>query len=506
MEQDVANLPEVAIDASQAPPGAAALARRQPRSGAVALVAVDAALIMAGFAIAYVLRYNVSWPPPLNWIVREVLTVNRIGYIYFVPYALLLMVVLLIQFAMKGLYRLPRNAGLLDYAGKIVSSTTTGVAFVVLLMIIQRPLYSRLIYALAWGAIVTLLCAWRGLLVSLRRWRWAHGHGRERVLVVGGTGLGRQVMESIVARPHLGYALVGYLEDAGPPPGQRPDGHFRHLGPVEDLVALVRSGAVDQVVIALPFWQHHQLPGLVELCREAGVEFRVAPDLYELSFDRVDVGNLGGIPLIGLKELSLTGWNLVLKRAMDLALTLLAAPIVLPLAALIALAIRRDTPGAAIFRQQRVGQGGKLFTAYKFRTMVADAESRKADLAALNEADGPIFKIRDDPRMTRVGRILRRTSLDELPQLWNVLRGEMSWVGPRPPTPDEVAHYDEWHKRRLDVTPGMTGLWQVLGRSDTSFDEMVRLDIYYAENWSPSMDVRILLQTIPVVISGKGAY
>src|SRR5262249_29218081 len=144
----------------------------------------------------------------------------------------------------------------------------------------------------------------------------------------------------------------------------------------------------------------------VELCREAGVEFRLAPDLYELSFDRVDIGHLGAIPLIGLKELSLTGWNLVVKRAMDLALTLLAAPILLPMAALVALAIQRDTPGPAIFKQQRVGRGGKLFTTYKFRTMVADAEARKAELASLNEADGPIFKIRDDPRTTRVGRIL----------------------------------------------------------------------------------------------------
>jgi exopolysaccharide biosynthesis polyprenyl glycosylphosphotransferase len=500
MEQDVANLTEAALNTSSA-----SIARRTPYTTA-ALVIADALLILAGFAIAYVLRYNVSWPAPFNWIVREVLTVNYIGYVSFIPYALLMMFVLLAQFAMKGLYRLPRNASLLDYAGKIVSSTTTGVALVVLLAIIQRPLYSRLIWALAWGAIVVLLCAWRGLLVSLRRWRWVHGQGRERVLVIGGTGLGRQVMESIVAQPYLGYALVGYLEDGDPPPGQRPDGHFRHLGPVEQLVDFAQRGTVDQVVIALPFWQHHHLPELVGLCRAAGIEFRVVPDLYELSFDRVDVGNLGGIPLIGLKEISLKGWNLVIKRAMDLALTLLSAPIVVPLAGLIALAIWGDSPGPVIFRQQRIGKDGKRFVAYKFRTMVADAEARKAELAALNEADGPIFKIRNDPRMTRVGRILRRTSLDELPQLWNVLCGDMSLVGPRPPTPDEVARYAEWHCRRLDVMPGLTGLWQVLGRSDTSFDEMVRLDIYYAENWSPGMDLRILLQTVPVVLSGKGAY
>ncbi|MFL5802970.1 MAG: sugar transferase [Roseiflexaceae bacterium] len=488
--------------------GAAPLATRSRRpSRRAALVAVDAALILIGFAIAYWMRYIVDWPPPFEQIVSEVATQNFVPLAAFMPISLLLLAVLLAQFTMKGLYRLPRPAGLLDHAGIILSSTVTGTAIVVLVAFINRPFfYSRLIFAFACVIIIVLLCAWRGLLISFRRWRWARGIGRERVLVVGGTGLGRHVMEGIVAQPSLGYALVGYLEDRDPPPGTRPNGHFRHLGPIEQLASFVRQGTVDQVIIALPFWQHRQLPELVEICRVAGVDFRVAPDLYELSFDRVNVDNLSGIPLIGLKELSLKGWNLVLKRVMDLALVLLAAPLLLPLAALIAWAIKRDSPGPAIFKQQRVGKSGRLFMTYKFRTMVVDAEERKADLAALNEADGPIFKIRNDPRMTRLGRILRRTSMDELPQLWNVVRGEMSLVGPRPPTPEEAARYEEWHKRRLEVKPGLTGLWQVLGRSDTSFDEMVRLDIYYAESWSPGMDLRILLQTIPVVISGKGAY
>jgi lipopolysaccharide/colanic/teichoic acid biosynthesis glycosyltransferase len=154
----------------------------------------------------------------------------------------------------------------------------------------------------------------------------------------------------------------------------------------------------------------------------------------------------------------------------------------------------------------RMGVGGRTFPVYKFRTMVMDAEARKADLVAQNEADGPIFKIRNDPRRTRVGQFLRRTSLDELPQLWNILRGEMSWVGPRPATPDEVERYLPWHMRRLEAKPGLTGLWQVSGRSDTTFEEMVRLDIYYVEHWSVLMDLRILLQTIPTVLSGRGAY
>jgi exopolysaccharide biosynthesis polyprenyl glycosylphosphotransferase len=481
-------------------------ARRRRRSLTPLFVISDAVLILAGFAIAYWMRYRVSWPAPINRIVQEVLTVNFVPFNSFLRYALLLMVILLALFAMKGLYQIPRTAGLLDYVGTIISATTTGIALVVLLTIIQRPVYSRLLYAFAWGVIIMLLCVSRGFLVGVRRWRWTRGLGRERVLVIGGTGLGRQVMDGIVAQTFLGYSLAGYLEDGASPPGEQRNLHFRRLGAVHDLEALLQPYAIDQVIIALPFWEHHRLPEIVRICRAADVEFRVAPDLFELSFDRVNVANLSGIPLIGLKELSLKGWNLVLKRTIDLALVLLAAPVLLPLAGLLALLVKWDSPGPAIFQQRRVGKNGKLFTTYKFRTMVVGAEERKAELAQLNESDGPSFKMRNDPRTTRLGRFLRRASLDEIPQLWNVLRDEMSLVGPRPPLPEEVVRYDEWHRRRLEVKPGLTGLWQVLGRSDTSFDEMVRLDIYYAENWSPGMDLRIMIETIPAVLSGKGAY
>ena len=505
-EPSVAERPPLTFADASVPPAVPAATRRASNWPTVLLVGSDAVLILVGFAMAYWMRYNVSWPAPFNRIVQEVLTANYVSFANFLPYALLLTTVLLTLFAMKSLYRIPRNAGLLDYAGPLISGSTTGIALVVLLTIIQRPLYSRLLFAFAWGTIIVLLCASRAVMVNLRRWRWARGRGRERVLVVGGTGLGRQVMDSIVAQTFLGYSLLGYLEDRDPPATERRDGHFRYLGVVQNLEALTRAQPIDQVIIALPFWEHHRLPEIVSVCRVAGIEFRVVPDLFELSFDRINVTNLSGIPLIGLKQLSLRGGNLLLKRVIDLALIILAAPVLLLLGGIVALAVKWDSPGPAIFKQQRVGKGGRSFTTYKFRTMVVDAEARKTALSELNEADGPIFKIRNDPRMTRIGRFLRRASLDEIPQLWNVLRDEMSLVGPRPQLPEEAALYEEWHRRRLEVKPGLTGLWQVLGRSDTSFDDMVRLDIYYAENWSPGMDLRIMLETIPAVLSGKGAY
>jgi exopolysaccharide biosynthesis polyprenyl glycosylphosphotransferase len=225
-----------------------------------------------------------------------------------------------------------------------------------------------------------------------------------------------------------------------------------------------------------------------------------------MSLDRVDVEVLDGIPLLGVKYVAIAGPRFALKRGLDLVLGSVAMLVLLPIMGLLALLVRIDSSGPVLFIQQRIGKNGIPFTTYKFRSMVVEAESLRADLTALNEADGPLFKIKNDPRMTRVGRYLRRFSLDELPQIFNVLLGDMSLVGPRPALPEEVGEYEPWHRKRLEVLPGITGLWQVSGRSDLGFDEMMLLDIYYVENWSPLLDVNIMLRTIPKVVLGKGAY
>jgi exopolysaccharide biosynthesis polyprenyl glycosylphosphotransferase len=245
---------------------------------------------------------------------------------------------------------------------------------------------------------------------------------------------------------------------------------------------------------------------IIDHCATHAVEFRLVPDFYELSLDRVDVAYLHGVPLIGLREPSLSGVNRLLKRATDLAFASLVLAVLSPLLMLVAIAIKLDSPGPVLFRQLRVGRGGRQFWFYKFRSMRADAEAEYWRLQEQNEASGPIFKMKNDPRVTRVGRFIRRTSIDELPQLLNVLQGTMSAVGPRPPLPREVEQYEEWHLRRLSGSPGMTGLWQVSGRSELTFDEMVLLDIWYIENWSLALDLKIALRTIPAVLFEKGAY
>jgi exopolysaccharide biosynthesis polyprenyl glycosylphosphotransferase len=488
-------------------PHPALVGRRARRVAALSLLLWDQALIFFGFVIAYWMRYLASWPEPLNRIVVEVATQNQVDFPAFLPIILPLMLLLGLRFAARGLYRSSPRMAVLDQISIVVGSTLTGIALLIVFVFLYKPFYySRLIFVFSGAMIILLLSLWRVVVSAYRHWRWSQGVGQERVLVVGGTGLGQQVINGLTATPGLGYALVGYLNDRPMITSEREPRIYRHLGQVEDLERAVAEHNVQQVIIALPFWEQGRMPDLVQICRRLGVGYQVAPDFYQLSFDRLDMLQLSGVPLLRPKEISLEGTNLAIKRALDVSLIVLSAPITLPIALLIALGIRLGSGGPVLFRQQRVGKGGQPFTCYKFRTMVPDAEARKADLRALNEADGPLFKMRDDPRITRIGRFLRRCSLDELPQLWNVLRGEMSLIGPRPALPEEVARYEPWQHRRLEVLPGCAGLSQALGRSDVSFGEQVRLDIYYAENWSVGMDLRILIMIIPAIIGGNGAY
>jgi exopolysaccharide biosynthesis polyprenyl glycosylphosphotransferase len=464
------------------------------------LLSLDILLIVLGFVIAYYLRYEyqfwseVTFYEPLSSFVPTIglLVPTTMGLLFF-----------------KGLYRLPRNAGWLNQMGIIVSSVTTAVTITIVITFIYKPWYfSRLIFALAWATIIVLLALSRIVLNRWRHWRWSRGRNLERVLVVGGSGLGKQVMSNLCSDPSLGFELVGYLHETDDGDGQNNGGqeYAPLLGALAQLPVVVADRNVHHVIVALPFWHNRHLPDVVEMCRRLGVPFQVVPDFYELSFDRVTIQELRGVPLIGLRETVIRGWNYALKRAIDVGLVLLTMPLWGTLSLLIMLAIRLDSAGPVIFRQTRIGRNGRPFEFLKFRTMVTDAEQRKAELLEYNERPGVAFKMKNDPRRTRVGSWLRRSSLDEIPQFWNVLRGEMSLVGPRPAIPEEVDQYEPWQRRRLEVMPGCTGLWQVTGRSNTTFDEMVRLDIYYAEHWSLAMDIRIMLLTIPAIVSGRGAY
>jgi len=475
------------------------LGNRLKRFGGVIWPALDAALILIASALAWYLRYEVQL-----FRVVESIFYNPLNE-YYGLFGLLAITILFVL-SVNGAYAPRRGGALIPELIRIFNAALAGIVIVVAVTFGLRPLaYSRLLFFYDGVLIVLFL----GLARAIRRIVEAQlrqrGIGAQRVLIVGAGEVGRAVMRTMAARTDLGYRIVGFVDD-DPARGNTDLGRFPALGSLDNIESLLNVEKVDEVIITLPWLYQRKITGLVNVCQRLGVRPRVVPDLLQPSLNQVDVDDIGGIPLIGIKEHTLSRSGLIIKRLMDIAVSALGLILASPLLALVAILIKLESRGPILFRQTRVGQSGKPFTVYKFRTMRDNAEEHLASLANQNEATGPLFKIKDDPRLTRLGRLFRRTSIDEFPQLINILRGEMSLVGPRPALPGEVEKYELWQRQRLEAPQGLTGLPQVSGRSDLTFDEACLLDIYYIENWSLSLDLTILLRTIPQVLSGKGAY
>lgn len=454
---------------------------------------LDLVLIFAALALAWWLRYEFQ-------AVFEPFYMSIGDY---TPVFIAITIGLVFVFKLEGLYDLPRSARWLDEVTGIVQGTVVGIAATIVIIFYIRELsYSRLMFLYALGLIIAILAfsrlAARLILAKLR----AQGRLLERLLIVGAGVQGLRVMRTIVAQPELGYRVAGFVDDEK----SEDIGRFTHLGTTDDIQRLLRNQQIDQVVIALPSASHNKIMEITGCCHREQVLFRIVPDSYELSLSRVDINELPGVPLITMRSTAITGWNRVIKRSIDILFSALILLLTSPILLLTALAIKIESPGPVIFGQDRVGEGGRVFKFYKFRSMRQNADAEVEKLMALNEASGPIFKIKSDPRRTRVGRIIRKFSIDEIPQFINIFRGDMSLVGPRPALPREVEQYQPWHMRRFEGPGGLTGLWQVSGRSELTFDEMVMLDIFYIENWSLGLDLKIILRTIPTVLFVRGAY
>ncbi len=276
------------------------------------------------------------------------------------------------------------------------------------------------------------------------------------------------------------------------------------LGMLDDLEQILHSQIVDEVAICLPFSMEELIEQAAYVCEREGKVVRIPVAPVERMLTMGSLENIDGVGVYSLANGPDRAVSLLLKRVVDIVGAAFCMVVLSPLAALLAIAIRLDSPGPILFRQERVGLHGRPIMVLKFRSMCNDAEERLPDLLDHNEVNGHAFKLADDPRITRLGRFLRRSSLDELPQLWNVLRGQMSLVGPRPPLPSEVAKYDTWHRRRLSMKPGMTGLWQVGARHNPEFDQWVEQDLEYIDSWSLWLDIKIMARTVPAVLAGTG--
>jgi exopolysaccharide biosynthesis polyprenyl glycosylphosphotransferase len=385
---------------------------------------------------------------------------------------------------------------------RIILAVSVGLSGLITMSFWFQGSYSRGWIALSWALALVFALFFR------RIWHWRIGHLRAagkltfRTLIVG-TNREASHLEEVMRRTTMGYEPIGFVSTAQRDPAQ--DGHSV-VGSINDLREIIRETGAECVFVAASDLEIDEMGHVAKVVRLEGVEVRVTATLPEVLSSRLSVQPIGGFMALSLRPARLTGPQVVAKRVYDLVFASLGMLVTLPLWIAIALLVKLTSPGPIFFRQRRVGHRGRPFTILKFRTMRVGADEMLAELRALNEADGPLFKLRDDPRVTRVGRWLRRWSFDELPQLFNVVRGDMSLVGPRPPLPEEVREYEEWQFDRLEVPPGITGLWQISGRSDLSFDEYVRLDLFYIENWSLAYDFFIVAKTIPVLLSKRGAY
>jgi exopolysaccharide biosynthesis polyprenyl glycosylphosphotransferase len=402
---------------------------------------------------------------------------------------------------LHGLYR-PRarwsirsEAFAIGRATVVLGLITGTVLFAFRLPDVSR-MFLLMLFPSQWLLTLTTRFAMRLVFERMR----ARGYNLRYVLVVGADARAQAFARKLESHRELGLRLIGFLDDT--PPADLP-ASWRYLGPIDRIEDLLHHTVVDEIALCLPFTEWDRMNAIAHLCEEEGKIVRVPVDMLDRAFAAGRFEDLDGTPVYSMVSGPDRLVALLVKRVFDMVVATLALSVGSPILGAIALWVRLRDGSPVLFRQTRIGLHGRPFQMLKFRTMTVDAEERLEELLAQSEIDGAAFKMTNDPRVTRSGRFLRRSSLDELPQLWNVLRGDMSLVGPRPALPREVDTYDLWHRRRLSMKPGITGLWQVSARREGSFDTWAALDLSYIDRWSLWLDLKILARTLPAAIEGR---
>jgi exopolysaccharide biosynthesis polyprenyl glycosylphosphotransferase len=416
-------------------------------------------------------------------------------------------VIVLIIFNSFKLYEKRKTLNRLDEAFSLVKAIILGTAIIIgICYMIGWFKFSRSILILMMFFSIIMIITWRLIIRSIELMLIRRGVGAGRILLYGAGKAGKMIADEIRLHTSRGDAIVGFIDDDRTKLGEIVVNGLKVLGTRQDIPEIVQKNEVNEIIISMPSASNKRLLEISLFLKKHDIPFKIMPDVFDLITSKVNTIQIGSITLFELKESPLTPGKRLLKRVFDLIIATLLLVLSTPLWLPIIIAIKVTSKGPIFFIQERVKENGKIFQMYKFRTMVENAEKMRKDLEKYNLSDGPIFIMKNDPRITNIGELLRKTSLDEIPQLINVIKGDMTLVGPRPPIPSELEEYKQWHFKRITVPQGMTGLWQVSGRSDLSFNEMVKLDIYYIENWSLWLDLKIFLRTIPSVLFMKGAY
>ena len=460
------------------------------------MIVLDAVIVSFMFSLAFASR-------PFFHAVPDLIPVSISDYIMVLVLVVLLWYVML---SLSGMYRSLRTRTFLEIGLIIIRAAFfTTLIFGAFVFLFKLRFISRSFFVILMAASSTSIALEKTIIYSVMHYMRRLGYNTRRLLIVGTGSRAANFIDKIKIHPAWGFRILGVIDDEKGHKGKKVE-DVEIIGMLEDIPRILHNEPVDEVIFVVPRARLAYIENSLYICETAGVKATIAVDLFDLRIAKSRQTELEEIPLITFETTPAKEWELFLKMAADIAVAAPGLIILIPLFLLISILIKATSKGPAMFLQKRVGLNGRKFILYKFRTMYEGAHEKLSELTSLNIMKGPVFKMKDDPRVTPVGRFLRKFSLDELPQLFNVLLGHMSLVGPRPPLPKEVGRYEPWQRRRLSMRPGITCLWQISGRSKIDFDEWMKLDLEYIDNWSLWLDFKILVKTIPVVLFGVGAY
>lgn len=455
------------------------------------MVLGDVCVISVSFFLAYFLRDNISALYPLR------------VYLKMLPVVCFVWVIFLYSFKMYGSIRILRKPELLSIIFK--SALGAFITFSGLMYLYKLTHISRTFATLFFVISTSLIILEKTLLIIFFRYIRRKGFNYRNILIVGTGERVKHFIDIIRNHQEIGFKIIGLVDEDTVKKGETLYG-YKVLGTLNDIIEIVHSTIVDEIIFIVPRAWLSKIEPIMHFCENEGLKVHVSVDYFELKLSHARLGELYGMPLLTFDATSSLLEHLLVKRLFDVFISGLLLIVLAPLFILLAILIKVTSTGAVFFKQERCSLNGRRFTLYKFRTMVAGAESQFKEVLALNEMTGPVFKITNDPRITGIGKFLRKFSIDELPQLYNVFKGDMSLVGPRPPIPAEVEQYDSWQRRRLSMRPGLTCLWQVNGRNRiTNFNTWAKLDLEYIDNWSLWLDIKLLFKTFPAVLFGSGA-